>query len=142
MRHTLIPLKERTLLRREYHTRAMTVFLCVLAIAVLAGSAALFPSYLRAWSASRVALATITSIKNDPDGNNLSQVQRVLASDDALLSALGAGDKSPRLSEVIRAISAVHSPVSVRSLALNRVSTSSVTVILNGVAPTRNDLLK
>jgi hypothetical protein len=142
MRHTLIPLKERILLRREYHTRAWIVLICVLAIAILAGSAAMFPAYLRAWSASRIALRTVASIRNDPNGSNLAHVQRVLASDDALLVALGSGAKVPRFSQAIASISAIHSPVTISSLTLNRMATSSVIVTMNGIAPTRNDLLK
>ncbi len=142
MRHTLIPLKERILLRREYHIRVAIVTLSVLAIAVLAGAAALFPAYLRAWSASRSALNTVATIKNDPNGSNLSRVQKALASDDALLVALGAGVNPPRFSKAIDAISAIHSPVTIFSISMNRVGTTSILVSLNGVAPTRNDLLK
>ena len=94
MRHTLIPLKERLYLRREYHIRAIIIFFCVLSIAILAGAAALFPAYIRALSASQVALNKVVSIKNDPNGANLSHVQKVLASDDALLVALGSGMKA------------------------------------------------
>ena len=142
MRHTLLPLMERVTLRREYRVRTLIVLLSTLSAALFVGAAALFPAYLHTWSLSRTALDQVATINNDSAKDNLTNVQKSLASDEALLTALGGGVEAPKFSSLVSAIVALHSPLSISSMNMDRQGASSIAVSMSGVAPTRDELLQ
>jgi len=142
MRHTLLPLKERVTLRREYRVRTLIVLLSAVSGAIFVGACALFPAYLHTWSMSRTALSDVAAINNDSGKDNLMNVRKALSADEALLTALGGGTEAPRFSNLIASIVAIHSPLTISSLSLSRQGAASIAVELSGVAPTRDDLLQ
>lgn len=128
-------------MHREYFLRATIVFLCVLTGAVVVGMAALFPADIRARLANGEALKAISTAKKSNSLANLDDAEKRLSQTNALLTALGAGSSQVRFSSVIRSIVDIRSSVVLSSFSMSREGTTTVSVTLQGVAPTRNDLL-
>ena len=140
MRHTFIPNAEQAHINREYRARVTAALCIALATAVLVGAIALFPAFLRVSLAERSALQTIAA--NDTATSSDAQaIQTELSADGALVVLLAADHGAPRLSDAIRQISSVRSHIALTSLSVSRNSGGSITAVLQGVAPTRDDLL-
>ncbi len=128
-------------MHKEYYVRVAIVSVWALAIAVVAGAGALFPADIRARAADRAALDAVSVAKNsNKNSADLDAAEKQLADAAALVKALGSGSTAP-FSNAIRSIVSAHSPVLISTLAIDRQGTSTVSVSIQGVAPTRNDLL-
>ena len=140
MRHTFTPRSQRALLDREYRARAVAALFMALASAVIIGVVALLPAFIRVSVAERSALQTIA---DDKTGNSTDAeaLQGELSADGSLVSLLASGRGAPKLSDAIRQISSVRSRVALSSFSIDREGTSSVVAVLQGVAPTRDDLI-
>ena len=128
-------------MHREYYLRATIVSICALAMAVAVGAVALLPADIRAHAADSAALLAVTTAKNSNAQSDLTVAEDQLSQSNALITALNAGGSQVRFSAVVRAIVAAHSPVQISSFAVNRQGTSTIAVTLQGMAPTRDELL-
>ncbi len=128
-------------MHREYYMRVAIVSVAVLAVAVTLGAVALFPADIRARVSDRAAVQAIAVAKNKNTLSNLDQADRELAQASTLLAALGTDANQPQFSAVIRSIILVHSRVLLSSFAIDREGSSTINVTLQGIAPTRDDLL-
>ncbi len=121
--------------------RVAIVGVFMLAVTVAIGAVALLPADIRARAADRTALQAVSVSKKNNNLAELDQAERELAQGTTLLAALGNDAAQARFSDVVRSIVSMHSPVIVFSFNLSRLSTSSIEATLQGVAPTRDDLL-
>jgi len=140
MRHTFTPKSQRALLDREYRARAAAALFVALASAVIVGIAALIPAFVRVRTAEQSALQTIASDKTG-SSTDAEAIQGELSAAGNMVSLLSSGRGAPRLSDAIRQISSVRSRIALSSFSIDREGTSSIVAVLQGVAPTRDELI-
>ncbi len=128
-------------MHREYYSRVAVVSVCVLAVAVAVGAIALLPADIRARGADKIAVQAATAAKKNNDLSNLDRAEKDLGRGNDLLAALGAGTDEARFSGVVRSIVSIYSPILVSSFNISRDGSSTIDVVLQGIAPTRDDLL-
>jgi hypothetical protein len=127
-------------LDREYRARAAATLFAALASAAIIGVVALLPAFVRVSTAERSALQTIAADKMG-SSTDAEDIQSELSAAGSLVSLLSSGRGAPRLSDAIRQISSVRSLISLSSFSVDREGTSSIVAILQGVAPTRDELI-
>ncbi len=140
MRHTFTPKSQRTQLDREYRARAAATIFLALASAAAIGVVALLPAFLRVSAIERSALETI-AIDKTGNSTDAESAQSELSADGPLVALLAAGRGAPRLSDAIREIISVRSNISITSLSVDREGAGLIAAVLQGVAPTRDQLI-
>lgn len=141
MRHTLLPYPDRKMLRREYRTRVLIVLCFMLSAAGVIGIGSLFPSFIRATTEERTQVDLIDTLKKGKETSGLTQIEKELAADNILLSALMQEPNSLRASEIIAPVVAARGPVRIGTIAIISTASSSVSIGIQGIAPTRESLL-
>ncbi len=141
MRFTLLPTYERLAVKREYHIRLAIVTLFLLCVSFVIGIGALFPAFIQAYTEEQSQLATINALKKDKDDSGITAIELELDSDAMLLSELSASTNVTRPSMLVQSLISLRQNVKFTSLAVNQISTSTVTIIIQGVAPTRDSLI-
>ncbi|MFA6295618.1 MAG: hypothetical protein WC666_04375 [Candidatus Paceibacterota bacterium] len=142
MRHTLLPLKERVSLRREYRVRALVVLLFMLSISCLIGIVALIPGFIRTYSEEVAVMNMVSSLKTEKDNAGLSSLENDFVLSKKLLSYFdNKGIPDFKTSAIINGIISIKDNLRLTSIAVTRGSTTTVSVVIQGVAPTRNSLL-
>jgi len=142
MRHTLLPLPERIALRREYYLRILVVLFFMISVAGLLGITAIFPAYI----------ATVIegkSVQKDSSGNAKDQdlspdfgdIRKEMIRSQTLLSILAADSESKKISELIGGIVHLREDVLITSIVATKVSSTTFTATIQGIAPTRNSLI-
>lgn len=141
MHHSLIPLTERKRLHKEYYVRVTVVSLVAIACAIVVGSAALFPAYIRAWFdhfASQGAIAAVRSANSSDKSLNAAKSDLGAS---AVLVAVLAKDEQPRFSDLVRNVILVKQSILISGFAIQYADAKTVSVTLSGTASTRDDLL-
>ena len=140
MRHTLLPDSELKRVNEEYHIRAITLACLMLASAGFIGIVALFPAYIDATLAEQTEINVVTS-QSTPEDKVLTDIRKELGSDSVLVSALTPYTKEPVLMNVISGVLNVRGTTKITSVSLSRAASSSIVIIIQGVAAKREDLL-
>ena len=140
MRHTFTPKSQRALLDREYRARAAATLSIALASAAIVGIVALLPAFVRSSTVERSALQTIAADKTG-SSTDAEAVQAELSAAGSLVSALASGRVAPRISDAVRQISSVRSHIALSSFSVDRQDASTIVAVIQGVAPTRDELL-
>ncbi|MFA6315336.1 MAG: hypothetical protein WC648_03155 [Candidatus Paceibacterota bacterium] len=141
MYHTLVPQSERLALRRAYRRRYVVVLCFALSIAGIIGIVSLIPSLLFVSIERKSAEIELASLIKAKDMSGLTEIQQQVAVSQGLLVHLAAGAVSPRSSDLIEDVVRNRGNVRLTSVALTQVSTSSASMTIRGVAPTRESLL-
>lgn len=141
MRHTLLPLQERILLRREYHTRITISFLFILCLALLVGISSLFLTYIKALSLESEIQNKANVVVKDKDSADIKEIQQSVVKSLALLDSLNKEPKSVSLSDLISGVINMRGSLKFTSFSVMKISTSTYTINIQGLAPTRNSLL-
>lgn len=141
MQHTLIPRIERAALRREYRTRVFIVFCFTLSVAGIIGSVALFPAFIRALQEEKSQLSVIAALQKDKNDSGITEIENDLSRYAEYLSALLPGLDTPKYSQIIEDVVRTRGSVKITSLALEEMSTSSMQIRIQGIAPTRESLV-
>ena len=141
MQHTLLPIVERKTLRAEYRIRMLIVMCFMISVAGTIGIAALFPAFIRSWLEESRAESAATAIKVESSSSGLLAVEKEVADSSKLLSSLRNLVLEPELSSAVEGIVSLRGNVKLTSFAIARISTSTASVQIDGVAPTRDDLL-
>ena len=141
MQHTLLPATERRALRREYRVRVLIVLCFMASLAGLIGIGSLFPTFMRASLEEQSTLSVIASLKKVKDDSGMTKIEGELADDEALLAALEKHIGTALLSSVVEDAISARGSLQLTSFSLNRASTSTVVVVLQGTAQTRDALL-
>jgi len=140
MRHTLLPLQERIVLRREYYIRINIVFCFLLSLAIFVGISSLFPIYIKALSIQSEFEKQAKQISSEVD-NNVKEVQKSIVNSLAILNSLNKESNSPVISDVINGVINMKGNLNFSSLSVNKTATSTFTIGVQGIAPDRNSLL-
>ncbi len=141
MQHTLLPIKERTNLRREYRTRVVIIFCFLLSLAGLIGAATLFPSFIFALNEEQSQIELLESLKKNKDESGVTTLELDFQRDNALINALSVTSKVPRSSVTIQSIVGVRKEVKLKSVVVDTPTEDSLSIVIQGVAPNRDTLL-
>ncbi|MFA6554559.1 MAG: hypothetical protein WCS89_03560 [Candidatus Paceibacterota bacterium] len=141
MRHTLLPLQERIVLRREYYKRIVLVLSLTLSLAIFVGMAFLAPTFIRALSTEREVGGNTADVSKGSNNNDLKNVQQSFARSLVMMNSLKEGQGSPRISELVNEVVGIRETVRFNSFIATKVSTTTFTMVIQGVSPTRNALL-
>ncbi|MDE2038358.1 MAG: hypothetical protein KGI69_04050 [Patescibacteria group bacterium] len=114
--------------------------LYALAAAIAVGAVALFPAFMKAWIAEQSGVAAVAAEQGNSNGS-LAAAQAALASEARLLVPLSSAASASSLSDAVKAIASARGPVTLSSFSAVRMATGTVAVIVQGIAPTRDDLL-
>lgn len=140
MHYTLLPESEHAAIHREYRTRAAIVFCFLMTAVVVIGMVALFPAYVFSVTSEKVEQQSVASLDTKSD-KSVSSMRAELSQDAVLLSEISQYAGSPSFSDIVSGLVGVRGPVTYSSLVLDRTTTSSVDIIIEGTAPTRSSLL-
>lgn len=129
------------MLRRSYYVHVTVVALFLVCVSVIIGIGSLFPSFMSAYTEEQTQLDTVRSLKDNKDAQESSRIQKELQADNAKLTVLSTLATTIRPSVVIGRVLEVRGPVQVSSVVISDLSTSTATIVMQGVAPTRESLV-
>ncbi len=141
MRHTLLPLPERIVLRREYLVRVLIVLCFVLSLAILVSIASLFPAFIRASVGFDAAKNEAAAVTKNPNDANLAKIQAEMVKSLSLLAMLSEQEDSAKISDLINGIVNMRDDIKLTSISASKESSTTLAVNLQGIAPTRDALL-
>jgi hypothetical protein len=141
MQHTLLPLHERITLRREYRIRAAIVLCFTLSLVGLIGIASFFPAFLKASTEARSAQNEAAILQKNKKDSGLTSIQQTVAQSQKLLSTLGGKVSGTKMSAIIESIVSMRNNVRLTSINVTQTGTTTATIVMQGVAPTRDALL-
>lgn len=141
MQHTLIPLKDRRRLHREYVIRVVITSLFALAVSVAVGAVALFPAYIQAWFYNDAAQSAVAVAREEKADESLEKIKAALSADSKLLKALDSGQDDIRFSGIAGSLAKARGQTRIISFAFSRTGSTTVAVTLKGIAATRGDLI-
>jgi len=141
MRYTLLTTKDQKSLGREYTIRLLVVFCFLLSLAGIIGSVSLFPSFIQAYLEEREERSAIVALKKDNDKSGINEIQDELRKDMQYVKILSEESDHVRFSALIQGVVSLRQNVRLSSLTLSRTSTTTVTVSIQGLAPTRDSLI-
>ncbi|MEK7646304.1 MAG: hypothetical protein AAB381_01245 [Patescibacteria group bacterium] len=141
MQHTLLPSKERSILRREYRIRVFIVFCFLVSVSGLIGVGTLFPTFLFAVHEEETQFELLKSIKKDAEDISVTTLELDFQRDNHTINALSQVPKTPRPSVSIQSVVGVRGTVKLNSISVNSPVPDALEVIIQGVAPNRDTLL-
>ncbi|MEI7462870.1 MAG: hypothetical protein WCK03_00565 [Candidatus Taylorbacteria bacterium] len=142
MRHTLIPITLRRSLRHEYRIRASTVLLFMIATAFLIGSVFLLPSFIHASMEKSSADKVLAELNRSTNAKAETSSTADLIEKANLLKIFNDTSRGKtEYSSIITSLVGARGDISITSIEVSRTSTSSVSAIIKGIAPTREELL-
>ena len=141
MRHTLLPLHERILLRREYHIRVTIVFLFMVCLALLVGISSLFITYVKALSLESDIQQKVNSLDNEKISSDIKDIQQSVVKSLALLDSLNKEKKFVPITELIEGLIKMRGSLRFTAISTAKIGTTTYNINIQGVAPTRNSLL-
>ncbi len=141
MRHTLLPLHERILLRREYHVRITIVFLFMVCVSILVGISSLFLTYTEALSSEDKVLTEAAAVDKDPVDAEIKEIQKNIVRSLALLDSLDKEKKTVLASDLIGGLINMRGTLEFHNFSVNKVGTTTYAMNIQGFAPNRNALL-
>lgn len=140
MRHTLLPLQERVMLRREYHIRVTIVFLFMVCVSILVGIASLLPTYIDAKQLEKDILAK--SVKgNEEQSADIKEFQKNVARSLSLLDSLDKSKEPTTFSNIIYSVINMRGGLKFSNFSVTKNGTTTYTIQIQGLAPNRTALL-
>lgn len=140
MRHTLLPDNLRVSIRREYRIKLIIVFCLMLTVAGVIGIVALFPSFIHAYSTQQSRTSSVSSTDSAKD-KEYAKMKAEFASDYTQLRTITPYTKSSDPSEFINSIIDLKGNIKINSIAFSRDASTTISLIIRGIAPTRASLL-
>ena len=140
MRHTLLLISERKRLHHEYHIRLAIVALFIFSGAMVVGAISLFPAFMFAITEEGASVETLQTLgsHHSDSGALISKGELDLAKN--MLTAVSSPLDAIRLSNVVKTIVSLRGNTKISGISVAR-SPKSLTVLIQGIAPTRNTLL-
>jgi hypothetical protein len=139
MHHTLLPESERKLIHGEYHVRVFIVSCFVLFVIGVIGVTSLFPAFTFAYLSEKSGNLLVVS--SDAEGKMANSMKAELKDDATLLSFIKSNISKPSYLGMISDIVSIRGTSMIYSMSFDTVSTSSAVIVMQGLSPTRNDLL-
>jgi len=141
MNYTFLPNQEKGSLIREYRIRGLIVLLFFVSVGVVIGIASLFPAYIYSSLEEKIHLRQVADLQKTADDTIVTSVQKELSASSALLNTVSSNISTDVYSQAVSSIVSIRRNIKLTSFALEHPSTNTMTVIVSGVAPTRDDLL-
>jgi hypothetical protein len=141
MNYTFLPHAEGRDIKRKYRIRAIVVLLFFISVSFVIGVGALFPAYIHATFEESLHLRDIATLKQTGDAGVLSAIEKDLSGSTALMSTLAVSMIPETFSTTISDIASVHGDVKVNSFSVTPAASSTLSIIVGGLAPTRASLL-
>ncbi len=141
MRYIFLPNQEQSILKRRYLIRVAIVAAFLLSGVGLVGIGSLFPAYISVYTEAQTQIRMIDSLKKDQVGTSISKLQDELKSDEEKIRVLSSMSTGAIPSELIGQIAGLRGSVKITSIILNDIGTTTATVTLGGIAPTRESLV-
>jgi len=141
MRYIFLPDQEQTILKRRYLMRIVIVAFFLLAVGGLVGVVSLFPTYISLYTEEQSQIKMATLLKKDQDNSGVASLQNELKSDSDKIQILSAVSTGVTPSDLIERIIVARGQVHITSIVLNDIGTTTATITLGGVAPTRESLV-
>ena len=141
MRHSFIPLVEQKILKRGYRLHALVAALFIFSVVGLIGIGSLSPSYIAAYTSERTERGAVDSMKRDKAARGEATIEEELRADTARISALSGTLGAIRASALIERTIAARGTVRVTSISVAEIASTTATLVLQGVAPTRESLV-
>ena len=138
MQYTLLPELERLHLYKEYRIRALIVLLLALSFVGVIGIATSFPIFVRAYLEERAILSKTDSSTFVADQSFIN-IKKELTDDATRLSMASSYTNNQNFSVEMSRIIALRGSIKIVSMTMSR--GNSISIILRGVAPTRDLLL-
>ncbi len=140
MDYTFLPYTEEKDLKRKYRIRASIVLLFFLSVSGVIGIGSLFPAYIHASLEESVHLRDIAALK-EGGIDTLKTTEQDLSASTALMSDLAGSITPGPFSGVVASIASARGNVQINSFSLSRVTPASISIAIQGLAPTRSSLL-
>ncbi|MEK7641957.1 MAG: hypothetical protein AAB365_03120 [Patescibacteria group bacterium] len=140
MRHSFLPIQEQKTLKRGYRLHAAIVALFLMSVVGVVGICSLFPAYILVSAEERSQTMLGRSLE-DADGSQSAVFARDLERDSKLVRALTSSQAGTKPSLLIQDVVSARASVSITSVMLSELSTTSATMIIQGIAPTRESLV-
>jgi hypothetical protein len=132
-----MPKLEQNKLKNVYRTHVLIVTLFFISVSGVIGCAALFPVYVQVSNEVR----SMSKVSKDATlSTKISTIQTELENHKKLMAALNQPAEVP-LSTRIQNIVALRGVTTISSILIERTSTTSVTSVIQGKAPTRDSLI-
>ena len=141
MRHSFLPTKEQAVLKKMYYYHVVIVMLFLLSVAGLIGVGSLFPAYIYVSTEAQSQSRMVSSFKKDQSNSNTIRMQKELQTDAATIRTLVGASAGFQPSDVIEQMVKVREVTRYSSIILSDMGSSTATVIVSGVAPTRESLV-
>jgi hypothetical protein len=107
----------------------------------MVGIAALFPTFVRAIALRVESENAQKSVQSAPEDKNLKEIQKSVARSLALLDSLEKDKDSQKISDLLGGVLNMRNNVKFTSFTASKISTTTFAMSIQGVAPSRNDLL-
>jgi hypothetical protein len=138
--HTLLPDGERHVLYKDYRFRILTVASLIFIVVSIISTIFLMPAFLEAYNfkVSETSLAENISNKVNPE---TKIIKDELIKDNILLNISKAYSKDSYFSDLLGEVIGQRSNISISSISIDPVSSTSTNITIQGISPTRDDLL-
>lgn len=141
MHYTFLPYAEDRDIKRKYRVRVLIVLLFFLSVSLIIGVGALFPAYIHASFEESLHLRDIAALKQTNNANVLSAIGKDLSRNTAVMSVLSVSTMPDIFSTAISDISSVRGNIRVNSFSVTKAASSTLSIVIDGLAPTRSALL-
>lgn len=141
MNYTFLPQIERNKLKREYRIRASVVSLFVLSVVMIIGIAALFPTFISSKIVEKNELARIAEINKTNNESGLEIIKTQLNRDNILMNSVEDAVSTPTFYTAVKDIVTAKGSVKLYSIAVTGFSTTTIDVVIQGLAPSRDSLI-
>lgn len=121
--------------------RVIIVGCFITSFVIIVGIAALVPTYIRARNAEQEQLDTISVFKNNQATSGVDAITEELKADNNILKVLHTTNNRPRPSEAIEDVVNARGNVTITSVSYETISTTTIVIVVQGKAPTRESLL-
>ncbi len=141
MRHTLLPHNERKNLRRDYSIRLAIIFGLLISFSGVVGVGALFPAYIHEIGEEKTAIEAAAQLKKSKDQSGQTAIESELRANTVLMNRLNLNKGVIRPSSTINTLISLREKIILTSFVIDKFSTSTVSLVLQGTAPTREELI-
>lgn len=142
--YTLLPEKEIKTLKREYRLRLFIFFFFFMSCAVLVGIASIIPAFLLSFSQEKDALNHVKAIEKSRKEKGIDSIVKELSGGSVILKKLNDNSNGRIYSKMIfQIINDKPNGLTINSfdIASTKNATSSIVVVIQGKAPTRELLV-
>lgn len=141
MRHSFLPVQDQKALKKRYRLHATIVALFMLSVVGIVGVGSLAPAYIRVAFEEMTQTASLKSSSIDSENLNAAEMVEELRGDASAARELLEMSSRELSSTLIKDAISARASVRVLSIAISDISTTTATMVIQGIAPTRESLV-